>query len=92
MKDDDGWRFFIALCLKLKTASEFEEFFDLFMTMEEKNLFSSRCMIIKGLLEGDIPQREMAKQYNVSIGQITRGSNALKRIDPKMEQFLRKLL
>ena len=36
--------------------------------------------------------REMAKKYHVSIAQITRGSNALKRIGPKLEKFLRELL
>jgi TrpR family transcriptional regulator, trp operon repressor len=92
MKDDDAWHFFIGVCLKVKSAEEFEQFFDLFLTIEEKNIMASRCKIIQGLLQSDLPQREMSKQYNVSIAQITRGSNALKRIDPKLENFLRKLL
>lgn len=92
MKDEDGWQFFIKLCLQFKSEKELEQFFDLFLTIEEKNLLASRYKIIQGLLEDKLPQREMAKQYNVSIAQITRGSNALKRIDPKFERFLRKLL
>jgi len=92
MKDDTAWRFFINICLRVKSAQEFEQFFDLFLTIEEKNLLASRLKIIQGLLQDELPQREMAKKYNVSIAQITRGSNALKRIDPKLEEFLRKLL
>lgn len=85
---DDGWRCFIGLCLQVKSAQEFERFFDLFLTSEEKNLLASRCRIIQGLLGNRMPQRELAKRYNVSIAQITRGSNALKRIDPKLKHFL----
>jgi TrpR family transcriptional regulator, trp operon repressor len=92
MRNDDAWHFFINVCLRVKSTQEFEQFFDLFLTIEEKNLLASRCKIIQGLLQGKLSQREMAKQYNVSIAQITRGSNALKRIDPKLEDFLRKLL
>ena len=91
MKDEDGWQFFIKLCLQVKSAKEFDQFFDLFLTMEEKNLLASRCKIIQELLKDELPQREIAKQYNVSIAQITRGSNALKRIDPKLQNFLRKI-
>ena len=88
MKDNDGWRCFIKLCLQIESVEEFEQFFDLFLTIEEKNLLASRCKIIQGLLEGKMPQRELVKRYNVSIAQITRGSNALKRIDPKLKKFL----
>ena len=92
MKDDPAWQFFIKVCQKIKSTQEFEQFFDLFLTIEEKNLLASRLKIIQGLLQDKLSQREMAKQYNVSIAQITRGSNALKRIDPNLEDFLRKLL
>ncbi len=92
MKDTNGWHFFIKLCLQAESEQELEQFFDLFLTMEEKNLLSSRYKIIQELLKGELPQRKIAQQYNVSIAQITRGSNALKRIDPNLERFLRKLL
>jgi TrpR family trp operon transcriptional repressor len=90
MKDEDGWQFFIQLCLQIKSPKEFDQFFDLFLTIEEKNLLASRCKIIQELLKNEMPQREIAKQFNVSIAQITRGSNALKRIDPSLQNFLRK--
>lgn len=88
MKDQDGWRCFVNLCLQIQSEEEFETFFDLFLTIEEKNLLASRYKIIQGLLEDKISQRELAKQQSVSIAQITRGSNAMKRIDPKLKKFL----
>lgn len=89
---DENWRSFINLCLKIKSPEEFEEFFDLFLTFEEKNLLASRYKIIQELLANKLPQRKIAEEFNVSIAQITRGSNALKRIHPMLEKFLRKFL
>ncbi|HEV8052293.1 MAG TPA: trp operon repressor [Parachlamydiaceae bacterium] len=88
----DGWLDFIELCVKIKSPGDFKQFFDLFLTIEEKEVLASRYLIIKALLEGDLPQREIAAKYRVSIAQITRGSNALKIIDPKLKASLIKLL
>lgn len=92
MGEKESWRRFLKLCLELKTVKEWERFLELFLTIEEKHLLASRCQIVKALLEGKLSQREIAKQHGVSIAQITRGSNALKRIDPQMEKFLRENL
>jgi TrpR family trp operon transcriptional repressor len=64
----------------------------LFLTIEEKEAMAARFLIVKALLEGKMPQREIAKTYKVSIAQITRGSNALKIIDAKLRKFLEKQL
>lgn len=72
----------------MKSEKDLEELFDLFFTLEEKELLASRYVIIKALLEGKLTQREIAGSCHVSISQITRGSNALKIIDPKLKIFL----
>lgn len=87
-----GWDTFLALCSKLQSKKELDRFFDLFLTIEEKNLLSSRTLIIKELLEDKLTQREIAKIHQVSIAQITRGSNALKRMDPATKKFLQTTL
>ncbi len=51
-----------------------------------------RYLIIKELLQKKKPQRQIAKDLNVSIAKITRGSNELKRMHPKLLQFLKKNL
>jgi TrpR family transcriptional regulator, trp operon repressor len=84
-----GFDAFLLACLKIQSLEELDQFFDLFFTIEEKNTLSSRYLIIKELLEGKLTQREIAKVHSVSIAQITRGSNALKRIDLKLGQLLK---
>jgi len=87
-----GWESFITLCTTLSSKEEFDLVFDLFLTIEEKNLLASRALIIKELLEEKLPQREIAKIHHVSIAQITRGSNALKRMDLATKKFLKNSL
>lgn len=87
---EDGWKKFLELCTKIKTPEEFDSFFWLFLTFEERETMASRFFIIKSLLEGKMTQREMAETYKISIAQITRGSNALKIIDPKFRKNLEK--
>lgn len=89
---EDGWVDFLVLCSKIKTPAEFNSFFALFLTFEERELMASRYLIIKALLEGQLTQREIAETYKMSIAQITRGSNALKIIDPKFKKSLEKKL
>ena len=74
------------------SAQELEQLLDLFLTFEEKETLSSRFVIIKALFEGELTQREIAETHKVSIAQITRGSNALKIISPKMRDLLKKTL
>lgn len=88
----DRWREFLTLCSKIKSPEEFERFFDLFLTIEEKETLGSRFLIIKALQEGKLTQREIADQFGVSISQITRGSNALKIIDASLKKVLENLL
>lgn len=90
--DKSGWREFIELSSKIQSPEELKAFFDLFLTIEEKEVLASRFLIIKALLEQKLTQREIAAQYKVSIAQITRGSNAMKIIDPELRKTLTELL
>lgn len=84
----EGWRDFLELCTKITKSDEFDTFFSLFLTIEERETMAARYLIIKALIEGQLTQREIAEKYKVSIAQITRGSNALKMIDPEFRKFL----
>lgn len=90
--DKKGWQEFLKLCSKISSTDELREVFDLFLTIEEKETLSSRYLIIKALVEAELTQREIAEKYKVSIAQITRGSNALKIISPKLKQNLKSRL
>ncbi len=88
----DPWRDFLALILQIKTKDELSAFCDLFLTIEEKETLASRFLIVKALLDEKLTQREISEKFKVSIAQITRGSNALKIIDPKLKAHLVKIL
>lgn len=85
-----NWKSFLALCLKAHDTEELSRLLDCFLTIEEKEAIADRFLIIKGLLCEKQTQREMAETLHVSIAKITRGSNALKTIDPKLKSFLEK--
>lgn len=88
----DGWQEFLKLCTQMKSAEEFYEFFNLFLTIEEKETLASRFLIVKSMLEGELTQREISEKHKVSIAQITRGSNALKIISPELKKKLKACL
>jgi TrpR family trp operon transcriptional repressor len=83
------WKSFLELCLKAESTQELNELFELFLTIEEKENLISRFIIVKALLEEKLTQREMSEEHKVSIAQITRGSNALKRVSSKTKTLLK---
>lgn len=93
MKDiqlQKGWDKFISYCVELKDPDMLREFFRLFLTPEERNDIAARVEIVEELLAGKKTQREMAKDLEVSIAKITRGSNMLKDISPNLIKFIKK--
>jgi TrpR family transcriptional regulator, trp operon repressor len=88
MTNEDGWRGFLNLCLKVETVKELEELFGLFLTPEEREDLSTRHLIVQELVRGKMTQREMAKNLGVSIAKITRGSNSLKMISKDLRRLL----
>src|SRR3990167_8369712 len=76
------WKSFLSLCQKTKTPNELSQLFDCFLTLEEKESIADRYAIIAALLDEKLSQRDISKKLNVSIAKITRGSNALKILDP----------
>jgi TrpR family trp operon transcriptional repressor len=89
---EDGWKGFLELCSKVKTAEDFDRVFGLFLTSEERVALAARFLIVAELVKGKRTQREIAEGCKTSIGQITRGSNALKIIDGRLRKFLEREL
>ena len=84
-----GLNSFIKLCAQCDDEKMLLSLFDLFFTEEEKDDLSLRCLIVHNLLKNKRVQREIAKNLKVSIAKVTRGSNALKRIDKKLLTYLK---
>lgn len=82
------WHRFDNIYTKLEKKYLLDEFLKLLFTPEEQQIFNQRLRIIEALLEGKQTQRQIATTLKVSISQITRGSNELKRISPELKQHL----
>lgn len=86
--ENEGWQGFLELCSKVKTLKELDHLLCLFLTIEERAALAARFLIVAELVKGEHTQREIGEVCNTSIGQITRGSNAMKIIDDKLRNFL----
>lgn len=87
-----GWKDFLDLCLATEDPAVLSEMLEMFLTIEEKESIAMRTLIVKDLIAKEKSQRDIAKDLNVSIAKITRGSNALKRLNKKLLSFLEKKL
>lgn len=80
--------------LQLAEASQkarmLDEFFSLILTPQEQEQVLMRYALIEALIKDELPQREISTKLGVSIAKITRGSNALKQIDPKLLGVVRR--
>ncbi|MBI3236219.1 MAG: trp operon repressor [Chlamydiales bacterium] len=85
-----GWKGFKKLCEEAVKEGHLEALLKLFLTLEEQENLSLRFVILKSLIENKKPQREISRDLHLSISKITRGSNALKILDPDFEVFLKK--
>ena len=88
MRNEKDWKIFLDLCLKTTKTSRLQELFNLFFTIEEKEHLASRMQIIRALLDEKLSQREISDKMQVSISQITRGSNALKIVNDDFLKFI----
>lgn len=86
--EEDGWRGFLRHCLKVKSEKELEALLDVYLTLSEKQEIAGRYLIIKALLKGEKPQREIAQEFQISIAKVSRGSNVLKITKPGLKKFL----
>lgn len=84
----DGWQQLLTWCQNTQDTEQLSSLLRLLLTPEEQDDIGKRCLIIRELLAKNMSQREIAKNLNVSIAKITRGSNELKRMDKSLLQFI----
>lgn len=85
--ENKNWDHFIFLCQKAVEKNLLREFLELILTHDEIEAISGRTVIIEELLKKNKTQREIAEHFQISIAKITRGSNALKKLNPKLKEF-----
>lgn len=85
---EQGWSKFLRLCRGAHSEQELDEILQLLFTVEEQQHVATRILIIQELLKAAKTQREIAKDLNISIAKITRGSNNLKTIERRLKNYL----
>ena len=83
-----GWKSFLAVLQSQESAVELDDLLHALLTPEERDQVALRVELLKELLKKDKPQRQISAELGVSIATITRGSNMLKSIKPKLYQVL----
>lgn len=84
------WTKFLDLFLSVKDRSTLDMLFQLFMTMNERDMLVDRYRLVKALLTTDLPQREIAEILHLSISKITAGSKATQVLPDHHKTYLHK--
>ncbi len=66
--------------------------FELLLTEEERSAVAGRLKVFQALLEGELSQRQMAQEYQISIATITRCSNYLKHMSLQQREAIKQLI
>lgn len=90
MREKESWRSFLALIKKAGDEDLLSDFFKLYLTEQEVEMLCLRYELISKLLVGEDSQREISKKLGISISKVTRGSNELKRVSPRLKEFITK--
>ncbi|MGS0679575.1 trp operon repressor [Shewanella sp. 125m-7] len=66
--------------------------FELLLTEEERSAVAGRLKVFQMLLDGEMSQRQIAQEYQISIATITRCSNYLKHMTEQQREKVRLLI
>ena len=76
--ESSDWQSFVAQCHQFEDVKDLETFFDVFLTLSEKDELVKRFNIVKELLQSNKTQREISRDLKVSIANVSRGANVIK--------------
>jgi len=88
-KSDCAWQEFLQQCMKFNKIEDLAEFFNVFLTISEREEIPKRLQIVNELLKGEKTQREIAENLKVSIANITRASNIIKSKQFNLNKLLK---
>lgn len=87
-----SWNLVLDKVLKHPNSDELTSLFQLLLTEDERSAISGRLKVFQLLLEGELSQRQIAAEYEISIATITRCSNYLKNMSAEERIRIRELL
>ena len=86
--DKQAWRQLLDLITACDSPKQLNDLFEMLFTIEEREQLADRIIIMRELMRGKLTQRELSKQFDISIAKITRGSNCLKGANQKLCDFI----
>jgi TrpR family trp operon transcriptional repressor len=87
-----GWELVVEKVLTHNKLAELTTLFALLFTEEERSAVAGRLKVFQLLLEGELSQRQIAAQYQISIATITRCSNYLKHMNTEEKDRVKQLI
>lgn len=87
-----GWELVVEKVLTHNRLEELATLFSLLLTEEERSAVAGRLKVFQLLLEGELSQRQIAAEFQISIATITRCSNYLKHMDAEEKKRVRELI
>ncbi|TKB55328.1 trp operon repressor [Ferrimonas aestuarii] len=92
MKESDYWDKALGLIVDQEGKDSASSLFNLLLTVDERDAIGARLAVMRALIQGELTQRQIAEQLNVSIATITRCSNTLKNLQPMERDKLQQQL
>lgn len=86
------WSLVVDKILTHANPQDLTVLFQLLLTEEERSAIAGRLKVFQTLLEGQLSQRQIASEYQVSIATITRCSNYLKNMSKEHREIIQKLI
>ncbi|GGB59959.1 trp operon repressor [Shewanella inventionis] len=87
-----NWNLVVDKILTHTNEEDLSVLFQLLLTEEERSAVSGRLQVFQTLLAGEMSQRQIASEHQVSIATITRCSNYLKNMSASQRAKVRKLI
>jgi len=87
-----NWDLVLERILSHGNYEDLSVLFHLLLTEEERSAIAGRLKVFQLLLHGEMSQRQIAAEFQVSIATITRCSNYLKNMTPEHRATIQKLI
>ncbi|KPZ68997.1 MULTISPECIES: trp operon repressor [unclassified Shewanella] len=87
-----NWESVIEKVLSYPDSDELNVLFQLLLTEEERSAVAGRLKVFQLLLQGELSQRQISADYQVSIATITRCSNYLKNMNNEHRELIRNMI
>ena len=87
-----NWNLVLDKIVTHPNIHELAVLFELLLTEEERSAISGRLKVFQVLLDGNLSQRQIAAEYEISIATITRCSNYLKHMTIEQRNAVRSLI